>query len=306
MASLPETFDRPVHIAVIGGTGLGKLEGYTPVASLTPTTPWGKPSSPIQILEHNGVPIAFLARHGLHHQFAPHEVPARANIAALRSIGVRCVIAFSAVGSLREEIKPMDFVVPDQVIDRTKGVRPFTFFEGGVVGHVGFADPFDKGLAEIVKKCAAHMQGDGVVLHDKGTIICMEGPQFSTRAESHMYRSWGGSVINMSALPEAKLAREAEMAYQMICMATDYDCWHSFEDVDVAMVMKYMAANGENAKRLVGGVLDELSKQENSNLVLAKQWEGSSQGAVKFMTKPEGRDPEAMKRVEFLFPGFWN
>lgn len=125
------------------------------------------------ILEHAGVPIAFLARHGLHHQFAPHEVPARANIAALRSIGVRCVIAFSAVGSLQEEIKPMDFVVPDQVIDRTKGIRPFTFFEGGVVGHVGFADPFDKRLAEVVKKCAAHMQGDGVVLHDKGTIICM-------------------------------------------------------------------------------------------------------------------------------------
>ncbi|OHE97997.1 methylthioadenosine phosphorylase [Colletotrichum orchidophilum] len=173
MADLPTTFDRPVHIAVIGGTGLGKLEGYTPVASLTPTTPWGKPSSPISILEHNGVPIAFLARHGLHHQFAPHEVPARANIAALRSIGVRCVIAFSAVGSLREEIKPMDFVVPDQVIDRTKGVRPFTFFEGGVVGHVGFADPFDQGLAEVVKRCAAQLQGEGVVLHEKGTIICM-------------------------------------------------------------------------------------------------------------------------------------
>ncbi|CRK38829.1 hypothetical protein BN1723_015412, partial [Verticillium longisporum] len=289
MSALPNTFDRPVHIAVIGGTGLSKIDGYTPVAELNPETPWGFPSSPIQILEHNGVPIAFLARHGVHHQFAPHEVPARANIAALRHVGVRSIIAFSAVGSLQEEIKPMDFVVPDQVIDRTKGIRPFTFFEGGVVGHVGFADPFDKGLADVVKTCAAHMDGDGVVLHDKGTIICMEGPQFSTRAESHMYRAWGGSVINMSALPEAKLAREAEMAYQMICMATDYDCWHSFDDVDVAMVLKYMEANGKNAKRLVGGVLDQLSRHENSDLVLAKQWEGASQGAVKFMTKPEGR-----------------
>ncbi|CRK46801.1 hypothetical protein BN1723_007261 [Verticillium longisporum] len=305
MSALPNTFDRPVHIAVIGGTGLSKIDGYTPVAELNPETPWGFPSSPIQILEHNGVPIAFLARHGVHHQFAPHEVPARANIAALRHVGVRSIIAFSAVGSLQEEIKPMDFVVPDQVIDRTKGIRPFTFFEGGVVGHVGFADPFDKGLADVVKTCAAHMDGDGVVLHDKGTIICMEGPQFSTRAESHMYRAWGGSVINMSALPEAKLAREAEMAYQMICMATDYDCWHSFDDVDVAMVLKYMEANGKNAKRLVGGVLDQLSRHENSDLVLAKQWEGASQGAVKFMTKPEGRNPEAMKKVEFLFPGFW-
>lgn len=233
-------------------------------------------------------------------------MPARANIAALRHIGVRSIIAFSAVGSLQEEIKPMDFLVPDQVIDRTKGIRPFTFFEGGVVGHVGFADPFDAGLAEVVKACAAHMDGDGVVLHDKGTIICMEGPQFSTRAESHMYRSWGGSVINMSVLPEAKLAREAEIAYQMICMATDYDCWHSFEDVDVAMVMKYMEANGQNAKRLIGAVLDQLTKLDNSDLVLAKKWEGASQGAVKFMTKPEGRNPEAMKKVEFLFPGFWD
>ncbi len=295
----------PVHIAVIGGTGLGKLDGYHPVAALNPTTPWGTPSSPILILEHNSIPIAFLARHGLHHQLAPHEVPARANIAALRSLGVRSVIAFSAVGSLQEEIKPMDFVIPNQIIDRTKGIRPFTFFEGGVVGHVGFADPFDAQLGAVVQKCAAAMKGDGVVLHNKGTIICMEGPQFSTRAESNMYRSWGGSVINMSALPEAKLAREAELAYQMICMATDYDCWHTTEDVDVAMVMKYMAANSQNAKHLVAAVLDELCKLDNSDMVLAKHWEGSAQGAVKFMTKPEGRDPEAMKRVEYLFPGFW-
>ncbi|KAK0671993.1 nucleoside phosphorylase domain-containing protein [Cercophora samala] len=306
-SALPTTFDRPVHIAVIGGTGLSQIPGFVPIASVTPTTPWGAPSSPILIIEHAGVPIAFLARHGAHHQIAPHEVPARANIAALRSLGVRSVIAFSAVGSLQEHIKPMDFVVPDQIIDRTKGIRPFTFFEGGVVGHVGFADPFDAKLSAIVQKCAAAMKGDGVVLHKEGTVICMEGPQFSTRAESNMYRSWGGSVINMSALPEAKLAREAELAYQMICMATDYDCWRNTEggDVDVAMVMKYMAANSENAKHLVGAVLDELCKQENSDLVLAKHWEGSAQGAVKFMTKPEGRDPEAMKRVEFLFPGFW-
>lgn len=140
---------------------------------MNPDTPWGKPSAPILILEHNGVPIAFLARHGAHHQYAPHEVPARANIAALRHLGVRCVIAFSAVGSLQEEIKPMDFVVPDQIIDRTKGIRPFTFFEGGLVGHVPFGDPFDPKIVGIVKGCAASMQGEGVTLHDKGTIICM-------------------------------------------------------------------------------------------------------------------------------------
>ncbi|POS75749.1 phosphorylase family protein [Diaporthe helianthi] len=306
--NLPDKYDRPVHIAVIGGTGLSKIDGYVPVAQVNPQTPWGYPSAPIQILEHNGVPIAFLSRHGANHELAPHEVPSRANIAALRHVGVRSVIAFSAVGSLQEHIKPMDFVVPDQVIDRTKGVRPFTFFEKGLVGHVGFADPFDAKLAAVVKACAGAMQGEGSTLHDGGTIICMEGPQFSTRAESTMYRSWGGSVINMSALPEAKLAREAELAYQMVCMATDYDCWRSAaggEDVDVAMVMGYMSANSVNAKRLVGAALDELSKHENSDLVLAKHWEGASAGAVKFMTKPEGRDPEAMKRIEYIFPGLW-
>lgn len=201
----------------------------------------------------------------------------------------------------------MDFVVPDQVIDRTKGVRPFTFFEKGVVGHVGFADPFDKRLAQVVKQCAGALEGDNIKLYDKGTMICMEGPQFSTRAESNLYRAWGGDVINMSALPEAKLAREAEMAYQMICMATDYDCWHEQEgeDVDVAMVMRYMEANSANAKRLVAAVLDTLACQEHGDTVMARHWEGASQGAVKFMTKPEGRDKEAMKRVEYIFPGFW-
>ncbi|KAF4125635.1 5'-methylthioadenosine phosphorylase, partial [Geosmithia morbida] len=279
--------------------------GYEPIALLNPETPWGFPASAISILEHKGVHIAFLARHGVHHQFAPHEVPNRANIAALRHIGVRTIIAFTAVGSLQEEIKPMDFVVPDQVIDRTKGIRPFTFFEGGVVGHVGFADPFDAGLAKVIKTCAEHLSGEGVVLHEKGTVICMEGPQFSTRAESHMYRSWGASVINMSALPEAKLAREAELAYQSICMATDYDCWHSFEDVNVEMVGQYMNANRQNAKRLVGAVLDKLSEIDHSDLVQAKHLVGYAQGGLHFMTKPEGRDPEAMRRVEYLYPDVW-
>ncbi|TAQ85982.1 hypothetical protein B7494_g5690 [Chlorociboria aeruginascens] len=257
----------PIYIAVIGGTGLQKLDGFVPIATVNPSTPWGYPSAPITILKHKGVAIAFLSRHGAWHQIAPHEVPSRANIAALRSLGVRTVIAFSAVGSLQEEIKPRDFVVPDQIIDRTKGIRPFTFFEKGVVGHVGFADPFDEKIAQVVKECGHALAGEGVTLHDKGTIICMEGPQFSTRAESNLYRSWGGSVINMSALPEAKLAREAEMVYQMICMATDYDCWHSTADVDVEMVMGHMSANSHNAKLLVGAVLDRLSEKVNSGLV---------------------------------------
>jgi purine nucleoside phosphorylase len=169
----------PVRIGLIGGTGLRELPGFTQAAVLDITTPWGNPSSPITILHHTSpstgkvVPIAFLSRHGLHHQLAPHEAPSRANIAALRSVGVRCLVTFSAVGSLREEIKPRDFVLPDQVIDRTKGIRPFTFFEGGVVAHVPFADPFDETLAKVVRACGHSLEGDGVVLHDKGTLVCM-------------------------------------------------------------------------------------------------------------------------------------
>lgn len=164
---------------MIGGTGLESLDNFHPVASLTIDTPWGATSSPITISEHPSpttgqpIPIAFLARHGIHHQFAPHEVPARANIAALRKLGVRTIIAFSAAGSLAEEVKPRDFVVPDQVIDRTKGIRPFTFFEGGFVCHVPFADPFDAGVGKIVRQCGHSLEGEGVALHDKGTIICM-------------------------------------------------------------------------------------------------------------------------------------
>lgn len=168
-----------VRIAVIGGTGLRELPGFTQVASLSVSTPWGEPSSPITILHHQCrhnnqlVAVAFLSRHGPHHQIAPHEVPARANIAALRSIGVRSIIAFSAVGSLQEAIKPRDFVVPDQIIDRTKGVRPWTYFEGGAVAHVPFGDPFDEGIAKVVRACGHSLEGDGVVLHDRGTVVCM-------------------------------------------------------------------------------------------------------------------------------------
>ncbi|KAF1981065.1 Methylthioadenosine phosphorylase [Aulographum hederae CBS 113979] len=305
------SYPDPVHIAVIGGTGLQHLPNFTHAATLTPTTPWGTPSSPIHILHHPSpsdpsthIPIAFLSRHGVHHELAPHEVPARANIAALRKLGVRTIIAFSAVGSLQEEIKPRDFVIPDQVIDRTKGIRPFTFFEGGLVGHVGFADPFDEGLNKVVRKCGHSLEGDGVRLHDKGTLICMEGPQFSTRAESKMYRSWGGSVINMSCLPESKLAREAEISYVMICMSTDYDCWHTSEDVSVEMVMGNMKANSENARRFVGAVLDELSKEEHLELVSAKHLEGASRGAGGITAKP-GRNEDAVKRMEYMFPGYY-
>lgn len=171
---LPNHFSGAVRIAVIGGTGISALEAenFTAVAILDIETPYGKPSSPITILTtpSNDAPIAFLSRHGLHHQLTPSEVPSRANIAALRSLGVRSIIAFSAVGSLREQIKPRDFVLPSQIIDRTKGVRPYTFFEGGLVGHVGFADPFDSGLSKVVEKAAASTE---VTVHADKLLICM-------------------------------------------------------------------------------------------------------------------------------------
>ena len=309
-ADLPTTYSHPVKIGVIGGTGLESLPGFTPVAALNLTTPWGTPSAPITIAEHpspNGpshppVPIAFLARHGLNHQFTPSEVPSRANIAALRKIGVRCIIAFSAAGSLQEEVKPRDFVVPDQIIDRTRG-RASTFFEDGFVLHMPFADPYDEKVRQIVLKCGNALEGESIKLHESGTVICMEGPAFSTRAESKMYRSWGGTVINMSSIPEAKLAMEAEMAYAGILMSTDYDCWHYSGDVTVEMVMGNMRANVGNARRLVGGVLDELSREENREVVEARHLEGSRK--VGISTKEEGRGKEVMERMKWLFPGYF-
>lgn len=239
LAKLPHHYDGPVTLAVIGGTGLYDLPNLHPVARLTISTPWGFPSGSITISKTDlGFPVAFLARHGAHHDLLPSDVPSRANIAALKRLGVKAIIAFSAVGSLQQEIKPRDFVLPTQIIDRTKGIRPSTFFEKGFVAHAMFGEPFDLKLNKLISDAIpskGFLEGfdtDGTpVLHTKEntnngedlTIICMEGPQFSTRAESRLYRSWGGSVINMSVLPEAKLAREAEIAYQMICMSTDYD-----------------------------------------------------------------------------------
>ncbi|KAL8939486.1 MAG: hypothetical protein Q9211_002717 [Gyalolechia sp. 1 TL-2023] len=322
-AGLPTTYEEPIQIAIIGGTGLSSLPSppFTPVASLpSPWTPWGYPSSPISVLTYTPtsptnqssprpVAIAFLARHGIHHQLAPHEIPNQANIAALRKLGIRCVVAFSAVGSLKEEVKPRDFVVVDQIIDWTRGVRPWTFFEGGMVGHVGFADPFDSALANVLSKAIGKpglLEGENAQLHPKGTVICIEGPQFSTRAESLFYRNiLNASVINMSAVPEAKLAREAEMAYSMVCMSTDYDSWHATnETVSVEMVMGHMAANSINARRSVEAIIEELGKEENEGIVHAEHWQGMTKGAGG-ITKAEGRSPEALEKLRWLFPGYF-
>ncbi|KAJ6261190.1 S-methyl-5'-thioadenosine phosphorylase [Drechslerella dactyloides] len=304
--SLPNTYPRPVTVAIIGGTGISHLEHFTPTASLTVPTPWGNPSSPIIILETDaGAPVAFIARHGVHHQYTPTEVPSRANIAALRSIGVRTIIAFSAVGSLREEIPPRDFVVPSQIIDRTKGNRPSTFFEGGVVAHVGFSDPFDAKIGKIVKRCEGALSG-GAKIHEDKTLIDkrIEGPQFSTRAESKLYRAWGGDIINMSAVPESKLAREAEIHYAMICMATDYDCFRDdAPPVNVTEVMGHMKANALNAQHLVGHLLEELVKEEHDDLHTGVALKESAKYAI--CTSPAGMSKEVKERLRFLFPDYF-
>lgn len=319
LALLPHTFDQPVPLAVIGGTGLYDLPNLKPVARLTVSTPWGFPSAAITIsITETGHPVAFLARHGPHHDLLPSDVPLRANIAALKKIGVKAIVAFSAVGSLQPEIKPRDFVVPTQIIDRTKGIRPSTFFEKGFVAHAMFGEPFDLKLNKIVAdSIPAHgfLEGLDTDVHptmhskehtNKGedlTIICMEGPQFSTRAESRLYRTWGGSVINMSVLPEAKLAREAEIAYQMICMLTDYDSWNESEEpVTVETVVGNLKANSANACKVAAHLIDVVSEELASGSV-GSDLEGSMKYAVS--TSTHGVKKELLEKMHFLFPGYW-
>lgn len=316
--SLPHTFNEPVPLAIIGGTGLYKLDSLIPVAKLTIATPWGHPSSPITISKTStGLPIAFLARHGPNHDLLPSDVPNQANIAALKSLGVKVIIAFSAVGSLQEHIKPRDFVIPNQIIDRTKGIRKSTFFESGFVAHAGFGDPFDNKIGNIIAETCNNslVNEDGIVdgkhrLHSKSTdgdditLICMEGPAFSTRAESKLYKSWGGSVINMSCVPESKLAREAEISYQMICMSTDYDAWKDNEEsVTVETVVGNLMANSKNAhiisERLIA-VLEPLIKEGS----VGNDLSGTMKYAVS--TKEGSRDVNVLKKMHYLFPNYWS
>ncbi|KAI9019357.1 nucleoside phosphorylase domain-containing protein [Phycomyces nitens] len=297
------TEQHDVKIAVIGGSGLYNLEGLELVEEVNPETPWGFPSDKIIISKlPSGTKIAFLPRHGRGHYLTPTEVPVRANIAALKHLGVEAILAFSAVGSLREEIPPCDFALPDQLIDRTRGLRESTYFGEGVVAHAGFADPFHAGIAELVY---AHKDilDFGAKLHNKKTAVCMEGPAFSTRAESHMYRSWGADIINMSALPESKLAREAEIAYQMVCMSTDYDCWRVEEEaVTVETVMQNMVNNGANAKKLLMAVLPALDKAVRENTL-----KPDLKGSMKFsgMTAKEKRNAETVKKLDYILPGYY-
>jgi 5'-methylthioadenosine phosphorylase len=246
------------RVGVIGGTGLYQMEGLQNAEDVFPDTPFGKPSDAIVTGTLDGVGVAFLPRHGRGHRFSPSEIPARANIYALKALGVQRIISVCAVGSLREEIRPLDMVIPDQIIDRTKG-RASTFFGNGIVAHVGFAEPFCPYMTEALHQGAEKM---GARVHPKGTYVVMEGPQFSTKAESHLYRSWGADVIGMTALPEAKLAREAEICYSILACSTDYDCWHGSEiPVTVEMVIANLNKNIALSKSILGDVIPRLSEE---------------------------------------------
>lgn len=248
------------HIGIIGGSGLYKMEALKDVEEVQLETPFGSPSDALIVGTLDGTSVAFLARHGRNHHLTPSELPFRANIHAMKQLGVEYLISASAVGSLKEEAKPLDMVVPDQFIDRTKN-RVSTFFGEGIVAHIAFADPVCNSLAGVVADAVASLELPDVTLHRGGTYVCMEGPAFSTKAESHLYRSWGATVIGMTNLPEAKLAREAEIAYATLALVTDYDCWHPDHDsVTVEMVIANLQRNATNAQKVIQETVRRLAE----------------------------------------------
>lgn len=248
-----------VDLAVIGGSGFYEIPGLGEITEIVVETPYGPPSDSVRIGTIEGRRVAFLARHGRGHRYLPSEIPQRANSWALKSLGVRRVVGVSAVGSLREDIRPREFCTPDQLIDRTAGSRVATFFGGGVVGHVSMADPFCAGLR---RQVAASAEAAGAGVHDGGALVVIEGPAFGTRAESHLYRQWDASIVGMTALPEAKLAREAEMCFALLTAVTDYDSWNAGDhEVDAATVFDVLRDNVEMSceiiRRVIAGLPDE-------------------------------------------------
>jgi 5'-methylthioadenosine phosphorylase len=277
-------------LGIIGGSGLYDLPGLQNTRVEHVRSPWGEPSDALKFGEIGGTSIVFLPRHGKGHRIPPSDINYRANIDILKRVGVTDLISVSACGSLKEELAPGHFVLIDQFIDRTFA-RPKSFFGKGCVAHVSMADPVSPRL---VSRIADAAKAEGILHTRGGTYMVMEGPQFSTRAESNLYRSWGCSVIGMTNMPEAKLAREAEICYATISMVTDYDCWHSdHADVDVASVMKVMQANGANAQRLIARVARDLPKEHEACPI------GSDRALeVAIMTPPDQRDPELVAKLD--------
>jgi 5'-methylthioadenosine phosphorylase len=242
-------------VGIIGGTGLYQIEGMTQAKEIKMKTPFGDPSDAIILGNLEGVKIAFLSRHGRGHPISPTELPSKANIYALKSLGVEWIISVATVGSLQEKIRPLDIVIPDQIIDHTF-LRQDTFFGGGIVVHIPFADPFCPVLGDILYDSARKLE---IRAHDGGICIVMEGPQFSTRAESELYRSWGADVIYMTGLPEAKLAREAEICYATMAVVTDYDCWkETYETVSAEMIIANLKQGIETVKKILRQAITRL------------------------------------------------
>ena len=239
-------------IGIIGGSGLYAMPGFEAQQEMRVDTPWGSPSDAYVVGRLAGKEVAFLARHGRGHRISPSELNFRANIYGFKAMGIERIVSLSAVGSLKEEHRPLDFVIPDQFFDRTRG-RVSTFFGEGLVAHISFADPICPHLADIIHQAAI---SQGVTAKKGGTYLCMEGPAFSTKAESNIYRSWGMDVIGMTNLQEAKLAREAEICYSTVAMVTDYDCWHPEHDaVTVSDIIANLTKNAENASKVVAATV---------------------------------------------------
>jgi len=246
-------------IGIIGGSGLYEMKGLENIEEVDILdTPFGRPSDHFVTGKLGGADVIFLSRHGRGHRWSPSGINYRANIYELKKLGVDAIISVSACGSLKEEIKPLDFVIPDQFLDRTNRMRESSFFTEGIVAHVAFAEPVSEELTEILIDSAKEA---GVNVHEKGTYVNMEGPQFSTKAESELYRSWGMDIIGMTNMTEAKLAREAEISYATLAAVTDYDCWHeTHETVSVEMIIENLMKNVENAKKILGVAIPQIGK----------------------------------------------
>ncbi len=277
-------------IGIIGGSGLYEMDGLEDVREVEVSTPFGAPSDALITGTYAGRKLVFVPRHGRGHRFLPSEVPYRANIWALKSLGVEWVISLSAVGSLEAELSPGDICLPDQFIDRTWG-RPSTFFGNGIVGHVGFADPICAGLQEVVWNTRESV---GVPFHRGGVYVCMQGPQFSTRAESFLHRGWQARVIGMTNATEAKLAREAELCYATVAMVTDYDCWHeNEEEVSVEAVLEVLHKNVGTAQRIIQEAVPRIPAQRTCPCREAARYA--------IMTAPEQIPPETRRAVDLLY-----
>jgi len=281
-------------LAFIGGTGLYQIEGMSVMDSIDIDTPFGRPSDSIIRASYAGRELFFLPRHGRGHRILPTEIPVKANIYALKKLGVGSIIAVSAVGSLKNEIRPRDIVIPSQIIDRTKS-RSNSYFGEGVVGHVSFADPFCPQLSGILYSTVKEL---GYRVHRNETYICMEGPLFSTRAESNLYRSWGGGIIGMTALPEAKLAREAEICYAVMAMSTDYDCWkEDEEDVTIEIVVENLKANSRAAQHIIKTLIGRIPEVRSCTCLEAAKYA--------IITDRSLIPEESRKKLSLFYEKYW-